>query len=243
MKKCRDCKEDIEEDASKCPKCRSRQEGLSRFAEWLQAWQTLILSLGFLMAIWQLQFTQDQLTDTKKQIRENNRQIWSNYLDQKSLESSKLAIEREYLGCIHYWPLSILDINCANEVYSKENVMPLLEYVEKLIEHFKEVMVFSMENDKTYYEVRYVKWATNLGKDRYGVVRCIISHYAVCRSKGDCTYMSYDLKICPEQTIDECASWLEFGRRYFLSMTGNDNLRGAIDFFSDLPLKEKGPSL
>jgi hypothetical protein len=235
MKQCKDCKEYIEDNASKCPKCKSRQEGLLRFAEWLQAWQTLILSLGFIIAIWQVQFTQKQVAAARNQIQENNRQVWSNYLSQKSLELSKLAIERDYLGCIYHWALEAVNANCADKIYRKDNIIPLLRYVDHLIEHFREANVYSKENDKTYYKERYEKWAENLGRDKYGIVRYALLNSPVCKRKGDCVYLSYDLRVCPEQSVEGCANWLDFGSKYFLSMTDKDSLRGGINLFSDLP--------
>ena len=242
MKQCKDCKEYIEDNASKCPHCKSRQYRLSRFAEWLQAWQTLVLSFGFLVAIWQFHFTQKQVIDAKDQIQESSRQVWSNHLDQKSLELSKLAIEKNYLGCIYYWALETVDKNCAEEVYREENIMPLLEYADHLIEHFREVSVFSKENDKTYYEEWYESWAEDLGRDRYGIVRYVMLNSSFCKSKGDCVYLSYDLKICPDQSIEKCASWLDAGSKYFLLMTNKNSLRGKNDLLSGLLWKEEGAS-
>jgi hypothetical protein len=208
LKRCKACKEYIDEKASKCPECKSEQSFLAYLS------QNIFSIIGILAVGAGFAFTVKQLEIARQQIEESGRLAWVSGLDARSFELAKLAIDRPELGCIYQSNMSSLNEECSRILEDSQYLQSSMEYTEVLLDHLLEVAMYSEEEDIDQYDRWYSRWAADLAEDPHGIIRYTILNSLQCGE--DCINLAKRLLICSKNAANqECRDWLERGSADF----------------------------
>jgi len=213
LKRCKACREYIDENASKCPECMSEQN----FLAYLR--QNLFSIIGILAVGVGFAFTVKQLEVARQQVEESGRLARVSSLDTRSFELAKLAIDKPELGCIYQSNMPSLNEECLRILEDNQYLQSSMEYTEVLLDHLLKVAVYSEEEDIDQYDRWYSRWAASLAEDPHGIIRYTILNSLRCGE--DCINLAKRLLICSKNAANqECRDWLERGRADFQAKLG-----------------------
>jgi hypothetical protein len=208
LKRCKACREYIDEKASKCPECMSEQSFLYYLG------QKLFSIIGILAVAVGFAFTVKQLEIAQQQIEESGRLTWVSGLDTRSFELAKLAIDKPELGCIYQSNMPSLNEECSRILEDNQYLLSSMEYTEVLLDHLLKIAMYSEEEDIDQYDRWYSRWAADLAEDPHGIIRYTILNSLRCGE--DCVNLAKRLLICSKNAANqECRDWLERGSADF----------------------------